>query len=578
MLNRRRFVTGLAASFPLSKIAFAGPTRLEGRRFELGIDYLPVNFTGQSATATAVNGSVPGPTLYWQEGDEVTIRVRNRLAETSSIHWHGIILPTEMDGVPGMSFDGIAPGAFYDYRFRLNQAGTYWYHSHSGWQEQTGTYGAMVVRPRGGDPDGADCDHVILLSDWTDEDPAAIYRKLKKVSHYYNFNERTAGDLWQQIREQGVATTWRDRAMWNQMRMSDRDIADVTGYTYTYLMNGLTPAQGWRGLCRPGERVKLRFINASAMSIFDIRIPGLKMTVVAADGQDVEPVTVDEFRIGTAETYDVIVEPGGEGAWTLFAQSIDRTGYARGVLATDETLMAEVPAMDPAPILGHGDMGMAHVGEHGDHGGHDQRGAADSHAAMGHHAHHAMHGGIAPAGRGSTTPIVHGPEEFGPHVDMRAEMPVSGIDDPGIGLRHHHHRFGRSVLNYGMLKNRYPTQDRRDPVREVTLHLTGNMSRYMWSFNGIKFADAEPILLDYGERARFHLVNDTMMTHPIHLHGLWSELETGDAAYLPRKHTVLVQPGKTASYLVTADALGRWAYHCHLQFHMRGMMREVRVV
>ena len=526
-----------------------------------------MNYTGRPSTATAINGSVPGPTLYWREGEEVSLRVTNYLPETSSIHWHGIILPTEMDGVPGLSFPGIPPGQSFEYRFQVNQSGTYWYHSHSGFQEQTGLYGAIVVEPREGDPDGADRDHVILLSDWTDEDPAAVYARLKKMSHYYNMKERTTPDLWRQVRAQGVTATWRDRAMWNTMRMSDSDIADVTGYTYTYLMNGAPPASGWTGEFKPGERVKLRFINGSAMSIFDVRIPGLKMTVVAADGQDVEPVTVDEFRIGTAETYDVIVTPEGDSAYSLFAQSIDRSGFARGTLTPDPSLQAGVPEMDVAPILGHGDMGM----NHGDHAG-MAHGNMDSHAH-----HHAPPSAIAAAGLGSRAAITHADTEYGPHVDMRSERPVSGIDDPGVGLRQHRQALGRDVLRYSQLHNRYPTLDTRDPNREIQLHLTGNMSRYMWSFNGVKFADAEPINLEHGERVRIHLVNDTMMTHPIHLHGLWSELETGEPGRIPRKHTVLVQPGKTVSYLVTADALGRWAYHCHLQYHMLGMMREVRV-
>jgi CopA family copper-resistance protein len=559
-INRRQFVTGLAAGYGLaaSGLSLGANLPLRGRSFKLALDYQSVNITGKQRPATTVNGSLPAPTLHWREGEEVHLSVTNHLHEDSSIHWHGIILPTGMDGVPGLSFPGIKPGETFDYRFQVNQSGTYWYHSHSGFQEQTGLYGAIVVEPRDGDPDGAGRDHVILLSDWSDEDPADIYARLKKQSHYYNFNERTFDDLWQDIRRQGVSKTWQERAMWNEMRMSDSDIADVTGYTYTYLMNGAPPAQGWTGDFKPGERVKLRFINGSAMSIFDIRIPGLRMTVVAADGQAVEPVTVDEFRIGTAETYDVIVEPDADTAYTVFAQSIGRSGYARGTLTPEPALQAPVPEMDPRPRLGHEDMGMAH----GDHA----------------HAGHTMHSSDQTgAGHGSSASIQHPDSELGAHVDMRAGNPVSGLNDPGVGLRHHQHLHGREVLHYGQLFNRYPTIDPRDPTREIQLHLTGNMSRYMWSFDGIKFADAEHIQLNHGERVRIHLVNDTMMTHPIHLHGLWSELETGNPQHIPRKHTVLVQPGKTISYLVTADALGRWAYHCHMQFHMMGMMREVRV-
>jgi len=391
------------------------------------------------------------------------------------------------------------------------------------------------------------------------------------------------------VREKGAAQAWRDREMWNQMRMSDRDLSDVTGYTYTFLMNGRTPAQGWKGLFRRGEKVRLRFINAAAMTFFDVRIPELKMTVVAADGQHIEPVTVDEFRIGVAETYDVIVEPADDRPYSVFAQAIDRSGYARGSLTPDLSLEAPVPAMDPLPILGHGDMGMAH-GAHGAHAGHGAASGAVDHAAMGHGApaapavDHAAMGHTAPAApavdhaaMGHTMPamakVTHAATEYGPQVDMLAENPQYRLDDPGVGLRNN----GRRVLTYADLRNIGATYDPREPEREIQLHLTGNMHRYMWSFNGVKFADAEPLLLRYGERVRITLVNDTMMNHPIHLHGMWSDLETGDEQRIPRKHTVIVQPGAMISYRVTADARGRWAYHCHLLFHMMGMFREVRV-
>jgi CopA family copper-resistance protein len=603
-LSRRRFVTGAAAGAALA--GFGLPLRaaevnprpkvLTGNNFDLSIGYQPVNFTGAARTATAVNGSVPAPILRWKEGERVRLNVTNHLAHDSSIHWHGIILPTDMDGVPGLSFAGIKPGETYRYEFDVNQSGTYWYHSHSGFQEQTGVYGAIVIDPKEPDPVVCDRDYVVLLSDWSDENPHDIYANLKKMSHYYNFQERTAGDLWRDIKEKGLAQTWNERKMWNTMRMNQTDIADVTGYTYTFLMNGVTPDSGWTGLFKRGEKVRLRFINGAAMTIFDIRIPGLKMTVVATDGQNIEPVSVDEFRIGVAETYDVVVEPSDDSAYTIFAQTIDRSGYARGTLTPDAALTAEVPAMDYAPVLSHADMGMAAMGGM-DHSGHDMgsmKGMNHDRSAMGEMSEmdHSMHnmGGmqgmdhsqhrrqsIAKAGEGSNSPIKHDSTEYGPHVDMLAPAPQNGLNDPGVGLRDHQERYGRKVLTYGDIKNLYPTIDQRDPEREIQLHLTGNMSRYMWSVDGIKFADAEPLRLTYGERVRITLVNDTMMTHPIHLHGMWSELETGDAGYIPRKHTVIVQPGSSISYLVTADALGRWAYHCHLLYHMPGMMREVRV-
>lgn len=377
--------------------------------------------------------------------------------------------------------------------------------------------------------------------------------------------------------------------MWNRMRMSDRDLSDVTGYTYTYLMNGATPEDGWIGLFERGEKVRLRFVNASAMTIYDVRIPGLKMKVVAADGQNIEPVSIDEFRIGVAETYDVIVEPSDDSAYTIFAQSIDRTGYARGLLSPDANWSADVPRMDPPALLGHRDMGMGGM----DHSQHDMSAMSGQSAvsmeardmsAMDHSGHDMdsmsmaePKSGPGMAGFGSTAEIQHVTTEFGPQVDMRADSPMDGLHDPGIGLRDRQRLYDRRVLTYGDLRNLSTTADPREPGREIALHLTGNMNRYMWSINGIRFADAEPLELKFGERVRITLVNDTMMTHPIHLHGMWSELETGEPAHMPRKHTVIVQPGSKISYLVTADAMGGWAYHCHLLYHMPGMFREVRV-
>ena len=600
-LSRRQFLTGAAAGAAIMGLgAVPGlsfgstaknnpPQTLSGNHFDLNIGYQPVNFTGRERVATAVNGTVPAPILRWREGERVTLKVTNHLATDSSIHWHGLILPANMDGVPGISFNGIKPGENYEYQFDVKQSGTYWYHSHSGFQEQTGMYGAIVIDPKEPDPVAYDRDYVVVLSDWSDESPEDVYAKLKKMSDYYNFRERTAGDLWQDIKDKGLAQTWRDRSMWNQMRMSDRDLSDVTGYTYTYLMNGVTPEDGWLALFKCGEKVRLRFINGSAMTIFDVRIPGLKMTVVASDGQNIQPVTIDEFRIGVAETYDVIVEPSDDSAYTIFAQSIDRTGYTRGTLTPDVGLSVAVPEMDSAPLLGHRDMGMAMGMDHsmlGTAGMSDMQGMDHSKMSrMGHskipEMDHREHGGatqkLGLAGNGSTRPVTHVKSEFGPHVDMRADSPQNGLSDPGIGLRDHQRLYGRRVLTYADIRNLYPTADTREPSREIELHLTGNMSRYMWSINGIKFADAEPLQLKYGERVRITLVNDTMMTHPMHLHGMWSELETGDPNYLPRKHVVMVQPGSKISYLVTADAKGGWAYHCHLLYHMLGMFREVRV-
>lgn len=596
-IPRRRFVTSAVSGAALlglgdtataqqrpANTSWQQARELRGNRFDLHIDYLPVNISGQPAIATAINGSLPAPTLRWKEGEEVHIRVHNHLAHDSSIHWHGLILPSNMDGVPGLSFAGIKPGSHYDYRFTVQQSGSYWYHSHSGFQEQTGLYGAIIIDPADADPVAYDREHVVLLSDWSDEAPEQLYARLKKQSHYYNNRQRTVADLWRDLRSKGLTETWQDRAMWNRMRMSDSDIADINGIAYRFLINGHSPTANWRGEFRGGERLRLRIINAAAMTIFDFRIPGLSMTVVAADGQNIEPVSIDEFRIAPAETYDVIVEPKADCAYTLFAQSIDRSGYARGTLSPNQHWQAEIPAMDHPPRLGHRDMGMGQ--HHGQHTGMQTAMGAHGGDNLQHKHHHGMHSQlldsdgqpIAPAGAGSQRSISHPRSEFSYAVDMRATMPGDGLNDPGIGLREHQQRYGRRVLRYSDLFSLHPTRDRRDPQRELAIHLTGNMSRYMWSMDGVMFDDAQPIILHHGERLRLVLVNDTMMTHPIHLHGLWSELETGDRDRLPRKHTVIVQPGSRISYLVSADAIGRWAYHCHLMYHMPGMFREVRVV
>jgi CopA family copper-resistance protein len=489
--------------------------------------------------------------LRWREGDTVTLRVFNRLSEPTSIHWHGMIVPADMDGVPGLSFDGIGPGQSYVYRFKVNQSGTYWYHSHSRFQEQTGLYGPIVIEPRRGQRHRADREHVVLLSDWTDLDPEHIYRTLKRQSNYFNFGRRTVGDFVNDVRKQGWKPTMADRRMWGQMRMDPTDLADVSGYAYTYLVNGSTPAGNWTGLFRRGEKVRLRFINGSSMTFFDVRIPGLKLTVVAADGQDIEPVTVDEFRIGLAEVYDVIVEPKDDRAYTLFAQSIDRSGFARGTLAPQPGMQAEVPLLDARPLITMMDMGMGQ-----NMGGMDMSTMAGmDHGAM-------AHGTMPP------------PAEFGPNVDSLAMQPQSRLDDPGIGLRDN----GRRVLAYADLHTLGGPIDHREAGRDVELHLTGHMERYVWSFNGQKFSESEPLRFNYGERLRLVLVNDSMMNHPIHLHGMWGEIESEKGEFLVRKHTITVQPGQRLAYGVTADALGRWAYHCHLLYHMEaGMFREVRV-
>ncbi|WP_186124074.1 copper resistance system multicopper oxidase [Burkholderia gladioli] len=611
-LGRRNFVTRLCAAGVAGGLgmwrpevwALEGgdrPRVLAGSEFDLAIARSSVEIGGRSRRATTVNGTLPGPVLRWREGDTVTLRVANRMDEASSIHWHGIVLPSNMDGVPGLSFDGIAPGSSYTYRFKVRQHGTYWYHSHSSLQEQTGVYGPLIIDPAQPEARRCERDYVVMLSDWSDEDPRRIKSRLKKQSNYYNFHQRTLVDLFRDARRDGWRATLADRRMWSAMRMSPTDLSDVGGYTYTYLVNGAAPDDNWTGLFNPGERVRLRFINASAMSYFDVRIPGLRMTVVAADGQDVEPVAVDEFRIAVAETYDVVVEPGSAEAYTIFAQSMDRSGYARATLARREGLAALVPALDPRPLLTMADMGMDHGAMAGtssdamqgmDHGAMAGM-SSDAMQGMDHGAmagmspgamqgmdHGAMAGMSSDAMQGMDHSAMAGmtqhpaTERGNPLVDAQAMAPTARLDDPGVGLRDN----GRRVLTYADLRSTFPDPDGRSPMRSIELHLTGHMEKFAWSFNGLKFSDAGPIRLRYGERVRLVLVNDTMMAHPIHLHGMWSDLEDEAGRFQVRKHTIDMPPGTRRSYRVTADALGRWAYHCHLLFHMEtGMFREVVV-
>ena len=559
---------------------------LAGTQFDLTIDSLAVNFSGRERTAMAINGSIPGPLLRWREGDTVTLRVHNRLPQDTSIHWHGILLPANMDGVPGFSFAGIAPDGMYEYRFHVKQSGTYWYHSHSAFQEQLGVYGPLVIDPLEPDPFEYERDYVVMLTDWTDEGPARVLDKLKKQSDYYNRGRRTLGDFINDVADQGWRETVGNRWAWAKMKMTPTDLADISGETYTYLLNGQAPDGNWTGVFEPGERVRLRLINGSAMSYFDFRIPGLKLTVVAVDGQNVEPVEVDELRLAVAETVDVVVTPdGSQDAYTLFAQSMDRSGFARGTLALRQGLSAPVPEPDARPELSMEDMG------HGDHSGHGA-GSPQPHAMgraemqHGQMDHGAMrHGEMNHSGMGHSS-MQHGgsansqmqshpaSEDGNPLVDMQTMMPVPKLDDPGIGLRNN----GRRVLTYADLRSTFPDPDGREPTRTIELHLTGHMERFAWSFDGIPYAKSEPIRLKYGERVRFVLVNDTMMHHPIHLHGLWSDLEDEHGQFQVRKHTIDMPPGSKRSYRVTADALGRWAYHCHMLMHMDlGMFREVRV-
>ena len=579
--GRRKFIKSaftVASALAIAKVAptWAAP---QGRSFkdqiltndeiDLTIAKSPLLVGNKVGTPITINGQMPGPLIRLKEGQRAKLNVTNRLSEDTSIHWHGIILPENMDGVPGVSFEGIKPGRTFKYRYDVEQNGTYWYHSHSGLQEQLGHLGPLVIEPKDGDI-GADREHTIILSDWTFEDPDTVFRNLKVAEGYYNYQKRTIFETFEDVRQQGLEKTWKQREMWGQMRMSPRDIADVTGSTYTYLMNGRDSQMNWSALFKPGEKVRLRIINGSAMSFFDVRIPGLEMTVVAADGQPVKPVPVDEFRIGVAETYDVIVQPKQNKPYTIYAESFDRSGYVRGTLTPELGLEAEVPELRQVPERGMAAMGMGAMAMSG-----DMKGNSMNMKHMGgnnsHMTHKMTHKKELPV---ENIKIKHRESGHGAGAAMIATNPISRLHEPGIGLEDVDHK----VLVYTDLIGAHEWPDTREPERQIELHLTGNMERYMWSFDGKKFTEVDgPVQFHHGERLRLVMVNDTMMDHPIHLHGMWMELENGQYPR-PRKHTISLKPSEKVSLLITADAPGSWAFHCHLLYHMKaGMFRVVNV-
>ena len=626
---------GFAAALALLPlISWAG-------EYSLTVDRVTIDTGDFSKQGIGYNGASPGPILRFREGEDVTIHVTNNLDEPTSVHWHGLILPYQMDGVPGLSYPGIAPGETFTYRFPIKQSGTYWFHSHSGFQEPDGAYGAIVIEPQGREPFRYDREYVVQLTDKHPHSGDRIMRNLKSSADYYNRQQQTVGDFWRDSRERGLAATLKDRLMWGDMRMMSSDIEDVQGFTG--LINGKGPEQNWTGLFKPGERVRLRLINSSAMTYFDVRLPGLKMTAVQADGNNVQPVTVDELRIGVAETYDVIVQPKEDQAYTLFAESMGRSGFARGTLAPREGMQGEIPALRPAPLLTMADMGMAHAGmdhgdmagmdhsgmnhgdmagmdhsgmNHGDMAGMDHRGtshgdmAGMDHSGMNHGDmagmdHSGMnHGDMAGMDHGSMSHgdmagTDHGSMSHGDmagmdhsgmnHGDMAgmdhggmnhgeaAALPADPFYAEGSGLIPQAYNDGR-FLSYADLRAQKPLYEDREPTREIELRLTGNMERYIWSINGIKESDAEPIRLQYGERVRFKFVNETMMTHPMHLHGMWSILDVGADQWNPVKHVISVAPGTTVYMETEVDAPGKWAFHCHLSYHAAaGMFRTVIV-
>ncbi|WP_202724723.1 copper resistance system multicopper oxidase [Acinetobacter pittii] len=591
------------------------------KEYHLNINEQQVNVTGQPLKRITVNGKFTAPLLEFEEGDDAVIHVHNQLKnQDTSLHWHGLLLPGLMDGVPGFNgFKGIAPNGDFVYRFKVKQNGTYWYHAHSKGQEQDGLYGPLVIYPKGKIPVAAhektDRDYVVMLSDFHNSSSDSIMKNLKKSAEYYKNRRETISDVLKQVKTQGLKATWQDRSMWNQMRMLKTDMSDVTGYTF--LVNGKTPQQNWTGNFKTGDKVRLRFINASAMSFFDVRIPNLKMTVVSADGQPVKPVAIDEFRIGTAETYDVIVEPT-QSNYQIEAESIDRSGFAIGTLH-NENMQAVGPIQMPQPrpraLLTMEDMGMSHGnGASDEHAGHQMNMQHDmsampemkkeaSHAnrdstmmnmdhdmknmASGEHDHSMMqmkHDMSAMPEMKHDMQAMSASEHDHAMMNMNHEMPAQSEnkpkkDEPVYGWANASTPAGMKALQYSDLQSLTPQPDTRAPERELVIRLGGNMERYIWTINGKKFSEAEPLQVKYGERIRLKFVNDSMMAHPMHLHGMFMQLENGQQAEnLPNKHTLIVPPGKTVTALLTADALGEWAIHCHLLYHMSaGMMNKLIV-
>ena len=590
------------------------------KEYHLNINEQQVNVTGQPLKRITVNGKFTAPLLEFEEGDEAVIHVHNQLKnQDTSLHWHGLLLPGLMDGVPGFNgFKGIAPNRDFVYRFKVKQNGTYWYHAHSKGQEQDGLYGPLVIYPKGKIPVAAhektDRDYVVMLSDFHNSSSDSIMKNLKKSAEYYQNRRETVSDVLKQVKTQGLKATWQDRSMWNQMRMLKTDMSDVTGYTF--LVNGKTPEQNWTGNFKTGDKVRLRFINASAMSFFDVRIPNLKMTVVSADGQPVKPVAIDEFRIGTAETYDVIVEPK-QPNYQIEAESIDRSGFAIGTLHDENTQVVgpiQIPQPRPRALLTMDDMGMNHGGKSDQHAGHQMTMQHDMSAmpemkkeeVQTNHDHtmmnmsHDMKNKSSEEHDPSMMQMKHdmsampemkhdmqamsSSEHDHAMMNMKHEMPSQSEnktkkDEPVYGWANASTPAGMKALQYSDLKSLTPQSDTRAPERELVIRLGGNMERYIWTINGKKFNEAEPLQVKYGERIRLKFVNDSMMAHPMHLHGMFMQLENGQQAEnLPNKHTVIVPPGKTVTALLTADALGEWAIHCHLLYHMSaGMMNKLIV-
>jgi CopA family copper-resistance protein len=587
-LIRRAIVLGVGLAAALSSASVAG-------EYNISVDPVTIDTGGFTRSGVGFNGASPGPVLRFKEGEDVTINVTNNLSEATSIHWHGLILPFEQDGVPGISYDGIAAGETFTYNFPITQSGTYWFHSHTGFQEPDGAYGAIIIDKKKREPFRYDKEYVVQLTDAHPHSGDRIMRNLKLMPDYYNREQRTFFDFLKDTEEKGFGGAMADYKAWGEMRMMPTDIEDLQGFTP--LINGKSADQNWTGLFKPGERIRLRFINSSAMTYFDIRIPGLKMTVVQADGNNVQPVPVDEFRIAVAETYDVIVRPQEDKAYTLFAETMGRTAYARGTLAPREVMTAAVPEMREAPLLTMADMGMAHEGM--DHGAMMSGGKMDHGKMMAGGTHKMPDGTVMEdgamkgmkAGKTSGGKMDHGKMAAGGGHKMPDGTMMKGMDHSAHGAMASADPFyaagsgltpvaanGGKFLSYNDLRAQKPLYKLREASREIELRLTGNMERYSWSINNVKYEDAEPIRLKYGERVRFKFVNETMMTHPMHLHGMWSILDNGNGKWNPIKHVVSVSPGTTVFMETEVDAPGQWAFHCHLSYHAdSGMFRKVVV-
>lgn len=601
LIRRRRLLQSLASASALAlgrPLAPAWATSTSGvgaqPSLRVGDDHVgelviartPFLVGTRTGSAVTINGAVPGPLLRLREGETATLRVTNRLEVDTSIHWHGLLVPSDQDGVPGLSFAGIRPGETFTYRLPIRQSGTYWYHSHSGFQEQQGHYAPLIIEPIRPDPFACERDYVVQLSDWTFMAPEAVFARLKKQGNYFNYQQRTVSDFARDVRRDGLAATAQERWMWARMRMDPTDILDVTGYAYTYLMNGHTSAANWTAVFRAGERVRLRFIDSGAQTYFNVRIPGLPMTIVEADGQPVQPITVDEFQFGPAETYDIIVEPHDDRAYTIFAEAMDRSGHVRGTLAPRPGMAAAVPALRAGPLRSMADMGMdMGMGMDQAHGGASAQVPGRAHASSASPPPNASaHGSVSSHGNASTpgqakamSPVNgrHDADTHGRGNSMIATVQRSRTGEPGTGLQDVPHR----VLTYNDLKSRQPAADTRKPTREIEMHLTGNMEGFIWGIDGKKFSEAPaPVMVRTGERVRITLVNDTMMEHPMHLHGVFMELDNGTGPHKPRKHTITVKPAERLSFEFTYDEPGNFAFHCHMLLHMEaGMFRFFNV-